>query len=190
MLSSGEINAANLTYPAFSPDGAFLYYLNFITREAASSGGLMRLDLATGTREQLYQAAPGDLLRTFSLSPDAARIVLYIRTVNTEDALFLMPSSGGNARRLYAYPKGEFGRAPGALDWTADGGAILFHHAVGPKDELLRVPLNGAAPDKILTTDQVWSLAVHPDGRHLAWESRSTTVEVFVVDNLFAKASR
>jgi hypothetical protein len=66
----------------------------------------------------------------------------------------------------------------------------LFHHAVGPKDELLRVPRNGGAPDKILTTDQVWSLAVHPDGRHLAWESRSTTVEVFVVDNLFAKASR
>jgi Tol biopolymer transport system component len=169
-----------------SPDGAFLYY-KYMTQ---TDDVIMRLNLSTGARERIYESKGGFFVRTFSLSPDGSKIASYVSIKDAEEAVFVMPATGGEMRRIYTVPKGESAHAPGALNWTADGSAVLFHRVVRLKDELLRIPVNGGTAEKILTADQVSSLAVHPDGRHIAWESHSYSSEVIVVDNLFPKELR
>lgn len=74
--------------------------------------------------------------------------------------------------------------------FTADGRAIL-HPQVGDAEngrQLVLTPLDGS-PTRVLTdTDMIQSIAVHPDGRQIAWQEFTSSVEFWVIENLLSES--
>jgi len=98
--------------PAVAPDGRFVVFSGDGTEEGSS--GLVRLDLANGTRTQLTtDGASGAIL-----SPDGSRVlaILPSRRVVVIDA-----ASGAELARIADSDVQE------AIGWTPDGWSIVYH---------------------------------------------------------------
>jgi Tol biopolymer transport system component len=169
--------------PTFSPDGKYLYYE---ARPTPDVTVLMRMDVATGTKQEVLRH-PAEELRIYSLSSDGSQIVYNWRK-DAQDQLYLIPAAGGESKRIYELPKSEWRRAWGGLAWSADGRSVLYHGIPDTgRDELIRIPIDGSAPEPILTTGIIRRIAVHPDGRHITFEARTNSAEVSVMENLFPR---
>ena len=104
------------------------------------------------------------------LSPDGATVAFTIRRLDTEKDrsdtdIYLVPATGGEARRLTASPKSE--RAP---RFSPDGKLLAFLSArEGKKTQVYLLPLGGGEATKLTdykggVSDLVWS----PDSTRLA----------------------
>jgi Tol biopolymer transport system component len=104
---------------AWMPDG-----LSLLTLEKTSphAGSVFRVSVAAGEKRRL--TFPSDLNLgdvDMAASPDG-RTIAVCRTVTTEGCdLYLVPASGGDARRLTKIQRGIQGFA-----WTSDGKQIVF----------------------------------------------------------------
>lgn len=185
VLTRGVRNhpAVNAT---FSPDGNDLYYLALA---APAVQVLMRLDLRTGATQEIYRP-DHRFLRMYALSPDGLGLALLEQEIRADktvhDALYQKLLSGGKARLRSDGLR--LPRAFGALAWAADGKSILYHQADASafqRDELLRVGWNAGPPRILVTTDTIWGIAVHPDGRRIAWQANGRVWDVLAVEHLF-----
>jgi dienelactone hydrolase len=84
--------------PVFSPDGEALYFVD----NEGETDRVVRLELASGAREVLFQGAimePGFAqgLRSMTLGPDG---VLYVKTVEEGQAALVRLGPGGRSERL------------------------------------------------------------------------------------------
>jgi len=169
--------------PTFSLDGRYLYYMALPSPDAAV---LMRLDLSNGVLKEVLRPQQG-FLRMFSLSPDGTQIVYDVRPPGTSrDQIYVAPLSGGQSKLLR---ESDSVRAWGGLAW-ADRKTVLFHHpdSYGVRlDDLLRVSLNGDPVQTLASTSAVIRIAMHPDGRHITWESQEWRDELLSIHNLFIK---
>lgn len=98
-------------------------------------------------------------------SPDGTRIA-FTGTYDGNNAIYVVPASGGNAVRLTWYPgKDE------VVGWTPDGKSVLFRSIrQSPRDltQLFTIPANGGAATPLpLPSGEDASFA--PDGGHLAY---------------------
>jgi Tol biopolymer transport system component len=181
VLAEGVARSAAAN-PTFSPDGKYLYYESPATEPA--SPALMRLDVASGQKQEVFRPNSG-YLRLYALSPDGSQIVFNWR--KESDLLYVLPATGGEPKLLYEYPKNEYSRAWGGIGWVPDGKAVFYHHGMGGQDELLRIPLSGGGAEKLLTTGVIRRIAVNPDARQVAWEARTQSTEFFIMENLFPR---
>jgi len=165
------------TNPTLGPDGS-LYYEQFINDAAT----LMRLRPGAAQPEQVYRPATGTL-RIYTLSPDGTEIVFNLRR-DAKDFLYRMKLNSGEPVPFYSYPPNEWARGWGGLNWSADGKSVYYHHGINGGDELVRIPIATGTPEKLVTTGIIRRIAVHPDGRHLAWEARTSMNELWMIENL------
>ena len=184
MLTEGVPENHQSVNPMLSPDGKYLYYLALPSKDVSI---LMRLNLASGVRKEVLRPKEG-FLRMYSLSPDGTQIVFDARPTRagSRDRLFVAPVAGGEPRLL---TEGESVRAIGGLAW-ANARTILFHRSdpYGVRlDDLLRVPLDGSASEKLASIGVIMRMAAHPDGRRIIWESQDWNEELSVIHNLFTK---
>ena len=142
-------------------------------------------DLETGTEKELYRSS-SEFCFDISVSPDGKWLALgSSQSNNYLRFLKVMSATGGESRELYRFKKGE---GVLSITWTADGKYILFVRAI-PRDqiELCRISADGGEPEKLgLEMLQIRSLSVHPDGRHIAFQSSgpsSKESEVWVMEN-------
>ena len=154
--------------------------------------GLFRLDLSSGERRVLYVPPPGIAmgLENLALSPDGRTLAFHIHNeVGGTSSLMLVPSEGGAARPVFTV------RAPqhflyGSFTWTPDSQSLLASSSrtVGnPKgeeqvSELWLARLDGSPARKIdFPAMVVLCLRLNPDGKTIAFHSRKSKSEIWVL---------
>jgi Tol biopolymer transport system component len=170
-----------------SPDGNTLFYHRYLNDpdappEHMGTHTLTRLfarDLRTGQEREIF-GNPDVLFRRFALSPDGQHVAIGVHT-----ALQILPSAGGEPRELLKY-EDEF--KPERIVWTPDSRYLLIVKGEGRKSELWRIAVAGGRPERVadeLPTDPGgWrGLRIHPDGRQIAFTSKSVQQELWVMEN-------
>jgi Tol biopolymer transport system component len=170
--------------PTFSLDGRSLYFNQL---ETPTHSAVVRLDLATGLQTKVVE--PKDaLLRLYSLSPDQKQIVYDVDVPpTTRNRLYVRALSGGEPRLL---TEAEAALGNGGLLW-ANSETILFH-SPDPRaiavNQLTRIPVDGSPSSALAKTGVIMRMSLHPDRRHLMWQSQTYSVEMSVIQNLLSGA--
>jgi len=162
----------------WSPDGNAIFY---ITRES-----ILKHKMDSGKEKEIYRNK--NLLMTqryyrpLALSPDGERLVFGIRDPKTnEESLWIMPSSGGEARK-FLQPR-KSGRIR-AIAWTPDGEYVLFTKGEKKGTSLWRISPKGGDTLKLWQSKkQLSGLSVHPDGRQIAFYTTKIDTEIWVMEN-------
>jgi Tol biopolymer transport system component len=148
-------------------------------------------DLKTGEEWEFYRFPRFEVDIGIELSPDGRWLSFLNAGWNAVRSLRIMPVSGGDAREVWSFGETKQGAQSLAHTWSPDGRYILFG-APDPSDrprwELLRVPVEGGKPEKLGLRREggIRPITVHPDGRQLAFASRSSytgSSEVWVMEN-------
>lgn len=161
--------AEGLNQLAWSPDGRWCY------RRVRST--VVRIDVASGTEQELHRAERGAW--GLDVSPDGEALAFW-----NGASLVLLPASGGKAREIVQLEDSE--QNPGGdifVAWTADGEHVLF-----PKrgSELWRVRIRTGEQERVAlpVRGQIVDVAVHPDGRQIAFTERQESTHLWVLQNL------
>ena len=174
-----------LLKPEVSPDGKRLFYGRGdpISRTAR----LVARDLQSGREKELFRNVPPARVTGSALSPDGQRFVLSIIPSLTRPAapvLKILSAEGGEPRELIQFDKSEKLLGVG-VTWMPDSQNVLFWKWFqGGKDlELWRISAEGGEPRKLWAWKTLGHLRVHPDGQRIAFNSRSTTSDIWVLEN-------
>ena len=139
------------TYVTWSPDGKGLVYPDRDSESDPVSTYNLRID--TGERSLIF-TAPDTFTRDFggAFSPDGKFFAFVRSGDNYRGQLLLVPSSGGDPRKLAD-------AAGGTLSWTADSREIVYQSLIAGQNraDLLRVAIAGGEPR--LVTTSVFNLA-------------------------------
>lgn len=169
--------------PMLSPDGKFIYYID----DQPGRVGLWR---ASVKGDNPLQLVSGIVLTSYGpktlLSPDGSKIA-YAQHSGETTSLFVMPSSGGAAARLYS-TDGIRHLIP---TWSPNGKEIAF----SIDSDMLVLP-SGGGDAKVLATAkgwESWSLEWSPDGKSIAafayFEGEEGNA-ILVVDRATKKVTR
>jgi Tol biopolymer transport system component len=171
----------------YSPDGATLYYgimdmKNWVWK-------VMSRDLESGAEKTLYESKK---FLQLTLSPDGLWLAVNSRDPQLKpgDAMFLLPTSGGEVKDLITSKEGEdfYIGFHGFSTWTIDGKYILFNRIVGAGSIICRVPASGGEIEKIgvaIPGEIASSLSMAPDGRSIAFSFYTAPLSpaVWVMEN-------
>ncbi|TQV70679.1 amidohydrolase family protein [Exilibacterium tricleocarpae] len=134
----GEFTQKNITDPAFSPDGRYLYYAKDVTpgrvwqynkNATREIFNIIRHDLVAGEEEVYIGGSGGAIMPT--PSPDG-RSMAYLKREDTKTVLYVKDLKSGVDRRLYTEMERDNQETFGSegnytrFDWTPDGKAIVF----------------------------------------------------------------
>ena len=123
-----------------------------------------------------------------ALSPDGQQLAFRWRDRSREvSAVRLLPSVGGEARELVTLEAPE--DIGPSIAWSRDGNHVLFGKRITNGKEmrtvLYRIPVDGGKAEALdVSIDGVVpKLAMHPDGRQLAFQATQHRGEVWVMEN-------
>jgi Tol biopolymer transport system component len=144
-----------------------------------SMGGVAVRNMATGEETVLTRAT------TFAIAPDGRRLAFVER--GDEDVRRIMVSAfDGEPRRVHEILPA--GTSPlGFLRWTADGARIIFGRWIDdrPVPTAFSVPVSGGpATEFDSRIPGHSSLAIHPDGRAVAFETLDSRTEIWAYDGV------
>jgi Tol biopolymer transport system component len=114
---------------------------------------------------ELWKGSDGAVVDTPAISPDGARICFGVQREG-RGGLYVMASDGTGAR-----PIAESVEARGAPSWSPDGKWIAVVASAGQATSLLKVPVGGGTPERIVDgvnavlSDPAWS----PDGKMILY---------------------
>jgi Tol biopolymer transport system component len=179
--------------PRWSADGKQVYFIHVQTQ-------LKRHDLAvrdfeSGRETELVRAERPSFIRQFALSPDGRHVAFtWEADGQKKGCLKVIPATGGEPRELFCTDESLIFYE--TVRWTPDGRYILFGQKGHSDDlahhqtvELWRIPAEGGQPQKLgLAADLLRFLAVHPDGRRVAFTAGQSAAEVWVMENFLPAA--
>ncbi|MBT6421810.1 MAG: amidohydrolase, partial [Porticoccaceae bacterium] len=199
-----EHTQKNMTDPAFSPDGKYLYYTDDVTAGRIWEYGknattelfnIMRHDLETGESSSYIGGAGGAIVPT--PSPDGKHMA-YLKREDTKTVLYLKDLKSGTDRRLSTEMERDHQETFGSegnfayFDWTPDGRHIVYWTA-GKFHRLNVESLNvSIIPMHIKIEKQVqqpprYAVDVAPDTfdiKMIRWASMSPTKDLVVYQAL------
>jgi Tol biopolymer transport system component/DNA-binding winged helix-turn-helix (wHTH) protein len=142
----------------WSPDGQFIA---FAGTEAAAQANLHLFLLAVNGLEKRQLTADAEDDRCPVFSPDGQTLAF----IRGWDEIYLIPTAGGEARRLTFDNKRIYG-----LAWTPDGREIIFSSARGGSPSLWKIAFAGGTPEAVQPSgEQVSNLALNHQGTQLAY---------------------
>jgi Tol biopolymer transport system component len=185
--------------PIWSPDNKTIYFIHAQARPGQASlktpHNLAVRDLESGRETELVRAESPSFIRQFALSPDG-RQVAFTWDVGGQKkgCLKVIPATGGEPRELFCTDESSVFHQ--TVRWTPDGRHIVFGLAKPSGDlahhltvELWRIAAEGGQPQKLgLGMDFLQFLAVHPDGRRVAFTVGQPAAEVWVMENFLPPA--
>lgn len=161
--------------PVFSLDSKTLYFTRAVPWEDEYVTDIFSYDLETGELNNLTSLAQNDetLLGSFTISPVTGDIAFQRYLLNTEEAklAFLQPESG-LITDFYTFPDGI---ATTSLDWSPDGGDIIFSAPLPAAIGIYRINLtSGSQPllifeDPSPNTVQPLGPTYYNGGDRIAW---------------------
>ena len=134
----GQHTQKNMTDPAFSPDGKYLYYTDDVTdgqtwlygkNSTTELFNIMRYELASGDIISYIGGAGGAIVAT--PSPDGQHLA-YLKREDTKTVLYLKDLKSGIDRRLTTEMERDHQETFGSegnfayFDWTPDGEHLVF----------------------------------------------------------------
>ncbi|NOR13379.1 MAG: tetratricopeptide repeat protein [Candidatus Aminicenantes bacterium] len=192
-----EIQTPPVTFE-WSPSGnAFLYSKVIL--------GIIEHDLETGEERSIWR--PENEKNVFSIprelrfSRDYKKLVFHRmdakfennKTELVSENIVVVDISSGQARTIDSE---DFSNLSWTAAWSSDGQNLaVLNHVEGKPSEMFIVPSQGGTPNKVklsggpvkgrrIITD--WS----PDGKHIAFEIRRTSYEIFMMKNIIPKKQR
>jgi Tol biopolymer transport system component len=164
----------------WAPDGARLVFASGDKGgpHGASRAWIVSIDPATGRVVKSEPLRVPETVREVAWvawSPKGDEIAMEVPAGSNRHALWVVKADGSAAEKLIDYPIHTFG----GLDWTADGGAIVYAALDGDRMQILTIPRSGGAP-RTLTRDSshLFMPQVSPDGRWIAVSRLETTKEI------------
>ena len=181
VLLTEHVTDDSATHPTFDKSGEWLY---FRAGADTSSKRIVRYRLSDGRLETVV--GPGETVpRMFALSPDNTQVAV-VRRVQGIDRIEVVPASGGTPKTIYTFPADHGIRGFGALEFTADGKAVLHAQRKGDGfyDDALRViPLDGSPSHELADTKMLDRIVVHPDGQRIAWGEHYLAITLWVAEH-------
>jgi Tol biopolymer transport system component len=163
--------------PQESSDGE-VYYRSLANRSGEET--LVEKNLATGTLREVFRAHK---MSPPALSPDGRTVATTVSNRSLQaSTLMLIPVDGGPARALAEW---NFQQSDEVAAWTPDGRRVVVKKTESDgKEALWIVPVDGSPHYKIDLSGPFGNqLAIHPDGRRLAYLAGERTGEVWVLEN-------
>ncbi len=168
---------------AWSPDSKTVFFRRF--SGDLKEGWYIKRDVASGQEVELLHNYP---INESAVSPDGQRIVF--RSYEKPDiTLKTMLVSGGDIREIVRVKIPEYIPGYSGLAWTPDGRFVLYFTArLDPqgveKTELWRVQVETRECKSFgLAMDRMRNIALHPDGKRIAFDSGMPKIEVWVMEN-------
>jgi hypothetical protein len=95
---------------------------------------------------------------------------------------------GSSLREIYSHEATEEFGAFDVLDWTQDGRALLFEVRKNHAWKLMRLPLNGGAPEftGIEAKGRLQSVDLSPDGSQVVYSHEKAIRELWALENVLA----
>ena len=178
-----------LRHPQWSPDGRSVYFL----RRSDEGSAIVVVDLASARESVVLETRVGNM----ALSPDGRWIVYttdiyYQEEPNETPAIRVVSTKGGEPETIFESSEVQPFTPRTPLAWSPDSSHVYFGMNVSsptprPEDrvELLKIARTGgeASPLGVSMTGFA-RLRVHPDGRHLAFDTRRNRGEIWSIENL------
>jgi len=157
----------------WSADGRSLFY-----RPRLDEGNpITIMDLESGDKRVVYDQEANRI----ALSPDGESLAFAVGG-GGERSIMLMPSTGGVPRELARFQT-ENDYNVFAVTWSTDGRYVFYVRPWDGTRGLWRVPVSGGPPEEVELSGIWTGISFHPDGRRLAFETRQTGAEIWVMEN-------
>jgi serine/threonine protein kinase len=145
--------------PTLSGNNKTLYYLVHTGGLSyPMTGGLWKLDLATGQRQRLF---PEFEMRQFSVSPDGERIAFIADDAHDRPLPWLARFDGRSAPQLLGF-------AESVAVFFNQAGEVIYGSIENGASFVYRVPPGGTQSQKLMPIMHLLIWAVSPDGKWLA----------------------
>jgi len=173
---------------AWTRDGKTMFFQRW---GADQGSAIVARDVATGQEREVHSLTkPSVYVSSPKVSPDDRNLAVVVNDPeNRSKVVTVVPLAGGEARHVLRSGQMVW---PPAIAWAPDGQGVLFvkqPNADDPRTELWLVPLEGGEPRKLdLAARDMRDLAVHPDGRRIAFTSGGDRSEVWVMENFLLPA--
>jgi dipeptidyl aminopeptidase/acylaminoacyl peptidase len=187
-----EFNQAELAggQAAISADEKTLYVAGRKpdTGPAVIMDRIIAVDLETGRPRQTIPL-PATGMVSFQVSPDGGMLAIRRQDVKDKKVHFATVGVEGSVlREVHAYNTTEGFGSFDVLEWTRDGGALLFEARNENGWKLMRVPVNGGTPEftGIEAKGRLLSVDLSPDGSQLVYGHEKNINELWALDNVLA----
>ena len=173
-----------------SPNGKSYYYIH--SEAEKKTCRILAHDIERELDQEIFRE---DIRLPWTAAPSPDGKWLAVVSRETERALKLVPTSGGEAKALYAFK--QAGGWPTMLTWTPDGRNIIFslenNEQASYGWRLWKISASGGEPQDLgITTRFISEVCVHPDGKRLAlstYDPEASGSELWVIEN-FLPAER
>jgi len=164
----------------FSPDGLTLFYLD-------RSGNSTTIHASNLRSEDDRLVTTGG---AFAISPDGRTIACFEASADGTSTLKTVSVTGEEPHVLHRFERGH--RLLGVLRWTS-GGRLVYGRWIDQRETptAFAIPASGGVPVELDPRIPGHpTLAIHPDGRRVAFEAGGTSLEVWALENFLPSAKR
>jgi len=172
VLASGDV-----LFPTCSPDGKFVYYMNFHHPEK-----IWRKPIDRGPPSEVANVLGDTLFGTLTISPDGKFLAYpYQQYLPPFVALAVIPADGGDPIQTFKVP-GALGR----VRWSPDGNTLQYLLTSGGATNLWEQPLNGRNAQQLTSfkTGQIFDFSWSRDRKRLFLTRGQTTRDVLLIEDL------
>jgi Tol biopolymer transport system component len=167
-----------------SPDGKTAYYEKL--DGAKRSASLWKRDVASGNEQELFRSAGPAGLIPLCLSPGGTRLAFNLISFPTpttrRSQLMTLSLTDGSTQTICELPETLIMRSAA---WSPEGRYIVYAQDRETDTELHIVDANGGQPKSLgVTADQIRGVALHPDGKRIAYVTlKSAKTEWWLLEN-------
>lgn len=183
----------------WSPDGRVAYRVERISGTGQPEAGawtIIEHRVADHAERELFRtdAAEVVVMPTWqvSSSPDGSELAFCLSAIRARTSrIMLMPAAGGPARMVAELP---MDRAP-IISWTPDGQSLILRRPggklIGPAEAWLREVATGATVKIAFPVDEVYHVALSPDGKEIAYIGGYTPPQgVWILENFLPTSKK
>ncbi|MGQ0647809.1 MAG: hypothetical protein ACT4P7_09575 [Gemmatimonadaceae bacterium] len=157
--------------PEWSRDGTRLLFTGWLRPDKGEGSGtylgLTNVDTVNGraTAHRRIPLGPIPSAEMAAFSPLSDDIAVEAIERPGHQSLWILPGSGGDPRKLTAYPAHTYT----GVSWTPDAKSLVYSAEVEGRLQLFTIPVDGGTPLQLTRgTANILHPRVSPDGRHIA----------------------